>query len=456
MAEESRRPIPLAYRLSRPFQQFAEIEASSAILLLLMTLVALAWANSPFHGSYEHLLEFPIAFSAGAFEVELSFEEWVNDALMAIFFFTVGMEIKREMVRGELSTRERAMLPVLGALGGMVAPALIYTSFHAGDEAIRGWGIPMATDIAFAVAALSVFGSRVPYGLRVFLLALAIADDLGAVAVIAIFYTDDLALSWLGLAAATLVLAYLMNRAGVRSYVPYMLVGAFAWLCTLYSGVHATVAGVALGFLTPTTPEEPDRETLVSRGRHALERLLHLMEREEEDQGGHQRHHELRRLEELRYATLSPLDRLANGLEPWVAYLIMPVFAFSNAGVAFGGGALADPMAQRVGLAVALGLLFGKPIGITLFSWLSVRTGIAALPRGVNWSALTATGVLAGIGFTVALFVTNLAFPTHPTFTDGSKIGILAGSATATVLGLAILSRALPRPTVAEPADGTG
>jgi NhaA family Na+:H+ antiporter len=437
------RQVPLAYRLSRPFQRFAQIEAASAILLLAMSSLALFWANSPYAESYEHLLHVPVGFTVGAFSLEMSFAHWANDALMAIFFFVVGMEIKREMVYGELSSRERAMLPVLGALGGMVVPALIYVGFHTGGgAALRGWGIPMATDIAFAVAALSVFGARVPPGLRVFLLALAIVDDLGAVAVIAIFYSSEISLEWLGLALGVLAFVYAMNRAGVRSYMPYLIVGGLAWLCTLYSGVHATVAGVALGFLTPAAPEEAEGETLVSRARHSLERILHLMQAE--DHGGHLRHHELRQLGALRYAALSPLDRLVNGLEPWVAYLIMPTFAFCNAGVALGGGALAEPAAQRVGYAVAVGLLIGKPVGITIFSWLAVRLGIAVLPRGVGWATVMATGVLAGIGFTVALFVTNLAFLDYPQLTAGSKVGILTGSCVATILGLSILARTLP------------
>ncbi len=438
------RPSTLVVRLTRPFLRFVELEAASSILLLLMTIVALVWANSPFHHGYEHLKHLPLSVGAGDVRLSLPLEAWVNDALMAIFFFVVGLEIKRELVHGELSSRARAMLPVLGAVGGMVVPASIYVAFHAGGEAMSGWGIPMATDIAFAVAALSVFGSRVPPGLKVFLLALAIADDLGAVAVIAIFYTANLSLGWLGLAVLGLAFTFAMNLAGVRGYAFYVLVGAFVWIAMLQSGVHATVAGVALGFLTPTTPEDPTQETLVKRGMHALDRLRRVVA-EEQDHGGHERHRVLRELQDVGRSILSPLDHLTNVLHPWVAFLIMPLFALTNAGVAFEASTLSDPMAQRVGLAVALGLLIGKPVGITLFSWMAVRMRIAELPRGIGWTAIFATGVLAGIGFTVALFITALAFE-DARFTAGSKIGILIGSAIATVLGVSMLARTLPRP----------
>jgi NhaA family Na+:H+ antiporter len=444
----ARQPEPLlAERLARPFVRFLELETSSAILLLAMAVAALVWANSPWGATYDHFWHLPLGLRLGdVFALELSLGHWVNDGLMTIFFFVVGMEIKREMVQGELSTRARAMLPILGALGGMVVPAGIYASLHWGEPTLRGWGIPMATDIAFAVAALSVLGSRVPPGLRIFLLALAIADDLGAVAVIAIFYTAEIHLSALWLAAAGLALCVVLNRMGVRSFLVYALVGAFVWFETHHSGVHATISGVMLGFLTPTWLPTTDHETMIDRGRHALDRLRDLLRRHPEegvDHGGHERHHVAQQLADVGRASLSPLDLLVNVLERPVAFVIMPVFALANAGVALDASTLGNPTAERVGVAVALGLLFGKPIGITLFSWASVRLGIAALPRGVGWPALAATGVLAGIGFTVALFVTALAF-TDPHATAGSKVGILAGSFLATLAGLAILARALP------------
>ncbi len=437
-------PNSLADRLARPFVRFLELEVSSAILLLAMAVAALAWANSPWGDSYDHFWHTPIGLRVGhVFQLELSLGHWVNDGLMTIFFFVVGMEIKREMVYGELSTRARAMLPILGALGGMVVPAGIYTLFHYGGPAAHGWGIPMATDIAFAVAALSVLGRRVPPGLRIFLLALAIVDDLGAVAVIAVFYTAEIHLSALALAAGGLAACVLLSWAGVRSFVVYVLVGTFVWYETHHSGVHATVAGVMLGFLTPTRVALPDRDSLLDRGRGALEHLRELLMGSGDDHGGHQRIDALRQLSLVGRQTLSPLDLLVSVLERPVAFLIMPLFALANAGVRFDAATLGDPLAERVAIAVALGLFIGKPIGVTLFSWLAVRSRVADLPRGVNWGALFATGILAGIGFTVALFVTALAFE-DPLSTAGSKVGILAGSLLATVVGLVVLARTLP------------
>ncbi len=441
----------LADRVVRPFLRFMELEVSSALLLVGMAAIALVWSNSPWADSYFALWHKTYAgFSLGDFEIKLSLGHWVNDGLMVIFFFLVGMEIKRELVEGELSTRARAMLPILAAVGGMVVPAGIYAALHWGQPTIRGWGIPMATDIAFAVAALSLLGKRVPSGLRVFLLALAIADDLGAVAVIAVFYTAEIHLANLGLAALGLLACFAFNKAGVRSYLIYVLLGVWVWYEMHHSGVHATIAGVLLGFLTPTTVPARDHESLVDRGRHAVERLRELLlghadpESSVDDHGGHGRAMLLRELQDVGRRTLSPVDFLINALERWVAFVIMPIFALSNAGVALDARTLANPEAQAVALAVGLGLFFGKPIGVSLFSYLAVRTGIAVLPRGVNYSAVLATGLLAGIGFTVALFVTELAFGDGPP-ESGAKIGILIGSIAATVAGLAVLARSLPR-----------
>lgn len=390
-----------AQRLSEAFRRFFALEASSTILLLIATVAALALANSPLRDAYEHVLHLPLSLRAGSFVFELSLGHFVNDALMAVFFFVVGMEIKRELVLGELSSPRRAALPVFGALGGMIAPAGIYAALHWGGPAIHGWGIPMATDIAFAVAALGIFGARVPPGLKIFLLALAIADDIGAVAVIAMFYTADLAPLGLVVAFGGLALCVLLARLGVRSYSPYLLVGAVVWYATLQSGVHATIGGVLLGLLTPARPAEGEQ--------HA------------------------------------PVDDLVHRLHPWVAYAIMPIFALCNAGVALDAASLGDAEAQRVALGVALGLLIGKPVGITLFAWLAVRLGVAELPRGVGWFQIVGAGLLAGIGFTVALFIAALAF-SEPHLVSGAKVGILAASLLATLGGAALLAKALPRP----------
>ncbi|MBW2448770.1 MAG: Na+/H+ antiporter NhaA, partial [Deltaproteobacteria bacterium] len=369
-------PQPLAQRIARPFVQFMRLEIASALVLLAMTALALVWANSPFAESYEHLLHEPIAFALGSHALSLSVHHWINDGLMAIFFFLVGMEIKREMVLGDLSTRARAMLPVMGALGGMLLPAGIYAAMHWGGPAIGGWGIPMATDIAFAVAAMSVLGSRVPAPLKVFLLALAIADDLGAVLVIAVFYTDTIHLAALGWAAASLAVVYAMNMSGVRSFQAYWVVGAVAWFFTHESGVHATIAGVLLGLMTPAYPDPERQGSLLPRSHVALDHLRDWISRDEEDKGGHNRHHAVVSLQNATRDSLSPLDYLTNRLERPVLFLIMPLFALANAGVAIEASTFSDPTATRVALAVALGLLVGKPIGITLLSWGAVRIGL--------------------------------------------------------------------------------
>jgi len=388
-------------RLSGAFRRFVSLESSSTILLLAATIAALALANSPQHDAYEHLLHLPLALRVGSFALELSLGHFVNDALMAIFFFVVGMEIKRELVQGELSSPSRAALPVFGALGGMILPAGIYAALHWGGPALRGWGIPMATDIAFALAALGIFGARVPSGLKVFLLALAIADDIGAVVVIALFYAGGLATQWLAVAAAGLALCVLLSRIGVRSYGVYFLVGTLVWYAMLQSGVHATIGGVLLGLLTPARPFDG--------------------------------------------AEHAPTDELIHRLHPWVAFAIMPAFALCNAGVAFDASSLGDAQAQRVAVGVVLGLLLGKPLGITLFAWLAVRLGVAESPRGVTWSQIAGAGLLAGIGFTVALFIAALAFE-EARFVAGAKVGILVASLLATLLGAAVLARVLPRP----------
>jgi NhaA family Na+:H+ antiporter len=404
----TREPSPLALslaaRLAAPVQRFLAIESASTIVLLIATLAALAWANSPWGESYARFWHTRVGLQLGGIDARLTLEHWVNDGLMVIFFFLIGMELKHELAHGELSSRERAMLPVFGAIGGMLFPAAIYAGLHAGGPAISGWGVPMATDIAFAVAALAVFGRRVPSGLKVFLLALAIVDDLGAVTVIAVFYSSGLSLVALAAAAALLAFAYAMQRAGLRSYLPYVGVGVCVWLAMLASGVHATVAGVLLGLLAPTRVE-------ASGSRPAY----------------------------------SPIAELTARLHPWSAFGVMPVFALANAGLVLDTSTLGDPLPLRVTLAVALGLLVGKPLGITLVSWLAVRAGLAVLPAGVGWGALLGAGILAGIGFTMALFITALAFP-DPALAAASKLGVIAASVLCAALGIAYLARSLPRP----------
>jgi len=436
------RQATLADRLSAPFQRFFAIQAASTILLLLATIAALAWANSPWGASYAHLWHTKLAFSLADAKVALSLEHWVNDGLMVLFFFLVGMEIKHELVHGELSSRDRAMLPVFGALGGMVVPAGIYASLHAGGPAASGWGVPMATDIAFAVAALAIFGPRVPSGLKVFLLALAIVDDLGAVTVIAIFYTQDLSLTALAAAAGGLAFAFAMRQSGVRAYGPYWVVGIGVWFAMLQSGVHATVAGVLLGFLTPTTMLAPE-VSLVGRGRRFFEESIARLDSTPE-LPDRERKRVAQELREISRHSLSPLERLTGAIHPYSAFAVMPIFAFANAGVVIDTGALADPLALRVALGIGAGLLFGKAFGVTLFCWVAVRLGVARLPAGVGWGSLFGTAILGGIGFTMALFITALAF-TDPDLAAASKVGVMVASVIATLCGVAVLSRTLPR-----------
>jgi NhaA family Na+:H+ antiporter len=411
------------------------------VLLLAATAVALALANSPWRGAYARFWQERIALQLGRFELALSLEHATNDGLMAIFFFVVGMEIKRELVLGELASLRRAMLPVFGALGGMLAPASIYLLLHAGGPAAAGWGIPMATDIAFAVAALALLGRRVPPGLKVFLLALAIVDDLGAVSVIALFYSSGVRASALLGAGAGLGLVYALRAAGVRAYAPYWLAGGAVWLAMLGSGIHATVAGVLLGLLTPATGP-PERATLLARVRRRAEEAL---ERIGSDRPEAEHAALLREVQQLSREAQSPLELLTSRLHPWVAFLVMPVFALANAGVALEPATLADPLARDVALAVAAGLLVGKPAGISLAALLAVRLGLAALPAGVGPGALLGTGLLGGIGFTMALFITVLAFG-DPTLAASAKVGVLAASAVAAGAGVLVLASVLPRP----------
>ncbi len=360
---------------------------------------------------------------------------------MAVFFFVVGLEIKRELTIGELATRERAMLPIFGALGGMVAPAGLYWLLQPGGAAVAGWGIPMATDIAFAVAALALLGARVPPGLKVFLLALAIVDDLGAVTVIAVFYTDEIRLAALGAAALGLGVAYAMLGAGVRAYGAYFVVGVVVWLATLSSGIHATVAGVLLGLLTPIH-SLADRETLITRLRERADQALSRIG----SGGSHAQAPDvlLAEARELALEAQSPLEYLAHRLHPFVAFFVLPVFALANAGVSLDADTLGDPAGLRVALAVGVGLVIGKPLGIALFALAAVRLRLAVLPAGVSPAALFGAGLLGGIGFTMALFITALAFEAGP-LAAAAKLGVLAASVLACAGGVWLLARVLPK-----------
>ncbi|MCA9288337.1 MAG: Na+/H+ antiporter NhaA [Phycisphaerales bacterium] len=379
-------------------------------------------------------------------DVSMSIGHWINDLVMAIFFLLVGLEIKREVVEGELSSPKKAALPVAAALGGMLVPAAIYAAIHWGQPlTIRGWGVPMATDIAFALGVLALLGRRVPEGVRLFLTTLAIADDLGALLVIAIFYTENLDLVSLGIAAIIWAALIVMGMAGFRSITLYMAVGLVLWWFVFHSGIHATIAGVMLALAIPCRPRINARKYLAFT-REALdefEKNVPKTDKGEFKQTTADQQEMVQAVENASVITGSPLHRLEYILAPWVAFAIIPVFALANSGVAIGGSpANATDTVEveaKIGLAVALGLCFGKPIGVFLFSFLAVKLGLGALPRGVRWGHIHGAGWLAGIGFTMALFIANLAFRGHPLLLDGAKLGILGGSAVAGVIGLIVL-----------------
>lgn len=435
----SNRYIPR--RFIQPIQRFLQIEASSGILMLAAALIAIAWANSSFYETYFSLWETHLVIQLGSFRFEESLEALVNDGLMVIFFYVVGLEIKRELVMGELRDPKTAALPVMAAAGGMVLPALIYLAIAGGVEgAARGWGVPVATDIAFSVGVLSLLGKRVPTTAKLFLLTLAIADDLGGILIIAVFYTEELSLLWLGLGLATLGLMWVASRVGIRSYVFYLPLAFIVWFFFLESGVHATVAGVALAFLTPAFPMYGVNE-LDSRARRILD--LFPAQADTPEQREHV-DHEAMLLAEIARESVAPLTRNELRLQMWSSYVVIPIFALANAGVRFEDGVLA-PLLTPVALGVAFGLLVGKTVGISAFTWLAVRLNLGRLPRGVGFRQIFGVAATAGIGFTVALFITALAF-LDPALADDAKVGIFAGSLAAALLGLGILARSLPAP----------
>jgi NhaA family Na+:H+ antiporter len=420
-------------RFVRPAQRFASVEASGGIVLLIGAIIALVWVNSPWAASYHQLWATEIALDLHLFEIHKHLGHAVNDGLMVIFFFVVGLEIKRELVTGQLSTPRRAMLPAAAALGGMAVPALIYVAFNAGEVTLHGWGIPMATDIAFAVGVLTLLGRRVPAPLKVFLLALAVTDDLGGIIVIAIFYTEALSLEAIGWAIAILALIVLFNRGGVRAIGVYVFLGVLFWAAMLKSGIHPTIAGVILAMLTPTRPHYSDEDFDAILERLRAEYVIARAD------GDHDRMQQaLAQISDLASGRESPLDRLEHRLAPWAAFLIVPIFAVANAGVAISVDMLRDALTSPVTLGVLFGLVVGKPVGIFLASWLCVRLGIAQLPANTSFRQILGVGMIAGIGFTVALFIAGLSFE-DPAHLDQAKVGILAASLLAGALGSAFL-----------------
>lgn len=431
----------IASRFIRPARRFMQLEAASGMVLIAATAVALLWANLPFGESYQELWETRLRIELGPIDFDESLQHVVNDALMTLFFFVVGLEIKRETRLGDLRDKAAAAGPVIAAVGGMLIPALIYFALNPTGEAARGWAIPMATDIAFALGVVALLGNRISPRARLFLLALAIVDDIGAIAVIAIFYTDDLSFAWLAVAAALFAVVYLAKHRNVRAISFYWIIGAAVWFAVFESGVHATLAGVALGFLTPTRPfygarEYDERARAVVGSYSSGEQSV--IEREHVD-------HEVLELATVTRESVSPLTRLEEGLHPWTSFVIVPLFALANAGVRFAGIDIGEALTDPITIGVALGLVVGKFAGITLAMYLAVRSGVGRLPISSTWANIRGLAMLGGIGFTVSLFVTGLAFD-DPAMADLAKIGIFAGSAIAAVAGYFLLRKA-PSPT---------
>lgn len=406
---------------------------------MVCTVVALVWANSPWANHYAALWHSPFTVGLGSLHLSKELHFWVNDALMAVFFFVVGLEIKRQLLAGELASPRQAALPILAALGGVVVPALLYTLLNPNGPDARGWGIPMATDIAFAIGVMALLGDRVPLGLKVFLTALAIVDDIAAVLVIAVFYTDDLAWGALGISAVCLLSALAANRLGVRYPLPYAVIGAVLWMTVLQSGVHATIAGVLLAFTIPSRTAINQREFL-EHGRAVLDHFEKAAEAKPYDiLSDLEQQAAVEALEDACEKVQPPLHRLEQSLHPWVTFLIMPLFALANAGVSLSGD-LGKIVTQPVTLGVLVGLVLGKPIGVTLASWLAVRSGVATLPMNVSWKHIHGAGWLAGIGFTMSLFMTGLAFSDDAHLTS-AKLGVLIASVCAGIVGSVILVR---------------
>lgn len=428
-------------RVVRPFQLFAQRQASGGLALLGCAILALAWANSPWAWAYEQMLHVPLSISLGDQVLRLDLRHWINDGLMAIFFFGVGLEIKREFLVGELAERRKAMLPIVAAVGGMVIPALIYAGFNFNGAGAKGWGIPMATDIAFALGALAVLGSRIPDALKVFLVALAIVDDLGALLVIAIFYTASI--DWRGVAviAAVLLALWVANRFGARRGSIYLLLGLGLWAGFFMSGLHATLAGVLTALFVPARVKiAPDAvPKVIRRGADDIEAQALDSEPDAMDPD---RVAVIGAIGGSLDAATAPLQRFEHVVQPWITYGILPIFGLFNAGVVIDAAVLRT-LPTAVPLGIMVGLVLGKSIGISLASWLAVKTGLAELPEGTTWRLLIGTAFLAGIGFTMALFISGLAFAgTH--FEREAQLAILVGSLLAAAVGIAILLTSKP------------
>ncbi|WP_280283109.1 Na+/H+ antiporter NhaA [Pseudomonas sp. BN415] len=433
----SPKALPAAQRIAEKafsvLDKFLHTEAISGIVLLIAAAFALAWANSPFASGYEHLWHLPLSFGLGDFVISKSLHFWINDALMTVFFLVVGMEIRREIHEGALANLKLAALPMVAAFGGVVVPALLYLSLNNVDGLRQGWAVPTATDIAFAVGVLALLGRSVPASVRIFLLALAIIDDIVAVLIIALFYSGGLDPVGFVIAAAGVLLVLGLQRIGIGSAYAYLLPGALLWFGLLKTGAHPTLAGVVLGLMTPVRPVklmEPPLQT-------ATRAITDFAAREHDSNGdAAELIQPIKQLRQAQRELLPPVTRIQLALHPWVAFLVMPLFALANAGVSLDGVDLGEAGSLAVLSGVALALVVGKPLGVLCTSWLMVRLGWCSLPPGMTWPWMALIGCLAGIGFTMSIFIANLAF-TQQDLLSAAKLGVLAASVVAGVIGLA-------------------
>ncbi len=427
----SERRVPR--RLVRPLQEFLSTATAGATLLLVAATAALLWANSPWGDGYRRLWATDLGAVLGSWSISMDLRHWVNDGLMAFFFLVVGLEIKRELLTGELRDRRNAALPVIAAFGGMVVPAVLFAAFAAGGRGSHGWGIPMATDIAFALGVLTLAARHAPEGVKPFLLTLAIVDDIGAILVIAVVYSGGLTWEWLGAASAVLIAIVALRRIHVRAQLVYVILGVVLWMCTLESGIHPTIAGVVMGLLTPAVPFQRARAV-------SAEAVRAADETQDDPDPPDADAFQWLRLASLSREAVSPLSRVEHLLWPWTSFVILPIFALANAGVELSVAAVRAAASSSVTIGVIVGLVAGKTIGVSAASWVAVRLGVGRLPVGVRWSHLVGTAAVAGIGFTVSLFIADLAFEDEGLVTQ-AKVGILAASLIAGTLGYLILRR---------------
>ena len=429
----------IANQILRPAQRFFRKQVASSILLLSATVIALVWANSNIAETYHSFWHTKISLVFGEFKISKSLVHWINDALMALFFFTVGLEIKRELLVGELASLKKAMLPVIAAVGGMLVPGLIYIAFNLGSSTMDGWGIPMATDIAFALGAVAIFGTKLPVNLRIFLAAFAIADDLGAVLVIAMFYTKEIVWFYVFVCAMLTLCLAIANLLWIRWTLIYAVIGLAIWFFVLGSGIHPTVAGVIVSLFIP------------ARGRYDTDRFLQNVDEimakfKCEDQSCgysillNQEHmHAVHALELACHDVETPLQRLMHALHPWVAFTILPLFALSNTGLNFHGINFSEVAAHTVSLGIFFGLVFGKPLGVMLFSYIAVKSGVGSLPQNVKWLHILGSAMLGGIGFTMSLFIADLSFSSFHMMLSYAKMAILSASVLSAIIGIIFL-----------------